>query len=152
LEREKQLGCLGGSVVIVVAGLIFWNDWTVGIRPGREAYRAVRAIEVGVSWPDAVVAAERSLPVGRMFVGHCRLADGQYAYFGRWRSGFMTQLPEESRTFPSRDLWRLGIWQQLAEPRLCRSLRVSVNRDYDFDVAVDEDGRVTKVTEIPAGR
>lgn len=139
-------------MVIVVAGLIFWNDWTVGIRPGREAYRAMRAFEVGVSWPDAVVAAESTLPAGRMFSGHCRLADGRFAYFGRWKSGFMTQLPEESRTFPTRDLWRLGIGQQLAAPRLCRSLMVSVNRDYDFDVAVDDAGRVTKATEIEDAR
>jgi hypothetical protein len=106
------------------------------------------AFERGRRWTDALVAADGSLPKGRMFAGHCRLADGQFAYFGRCKSGYMTQLPDVSREYASSDLWRAGIENQLVRPHLCRSLTVMVNRDYPFDVAVDDDERVLKVTAI----
>jgi hypothetical protein len=134
-------------VVIAIAAAIWWNDWTVGIRPGREAYKAMEAFHRGVPWPDAVVAADATLPAGRQFSGHCRLADGQFAYFGRWKSGFMTQLPEVSKEFQTRDLWRAGLQEQLVQPRLCRSLVISVNRDFEFDVALDARDGVVKVKE-----
>ena len=91
-------------MVIAIAAAIWWNDWTVGIRPGREAHKAMEEFHRGVPWPDAVVAADATLPVGRQYSGHCRLADGQLAYFGRWKSGYMTQLPEVSKEFLTRDL------------------------------------------------
>jgi len=139
---------VGGLVVIAIAAAIWWNDYTVGIRPGREAYKAMKAFERGTRWTDALVAADATLPKGRMFFGKCRLADGQFAYFGRWKSGYMTQLPDVSKEYRSSELWRAGIEDQLVRPRLCRSLVVSVNRDHDFDVAVDDNDHVVKVTEI----
>lgn len=84
-----------------------------------------------------------------MFGGHCRLADGQFAYFGRWgMSGYMTQLPDGSREYRSGEHWRAGIEEQLVRAHLCRSLKVTVNRDYEFDVEVDADDRIGKVTEV----
>ena len=59
----------------------------------------------------------------------------------------MTQLPEVSKEFRTRDLWRAGLQEQLVQPRLCRSLVISVNRDYDFDVALDGRDLVVKVTK-----
>lgn len=132
---------------MAIAAAIWWNDWRVGIRPGREAYKAIAAFQQGSYWTDALVAADAALPAGRMFFGKCRLADGQFAYFGRWRSGYMTQLPEESKEYASSALWRLGIEARLVQPRLCRSLVISVNRDFDFDVAVDDHDRVINVEE-----
>ena len=107
----------------------------------------MEAFDRGVPWPDALVAAEAALPAGRQFSGHCRLADGQFAYFGRWKSGFMTQLPEVSKEFRTRDLWRAGLQDQLVQPRLCRSLVITVNRDFEFDVALDDRDVVVKVKE-----
>lgn len=134
--------------MICLGAAIWWNDYTVGIRPGREAYKAMEAFQNGVYWTDALVAADASLPKGRMFSGHCALADSQFAYFGRWKSGYMTQLPDVSNEYPSSDLWRAGIEEQLVRPRLCRSLVIRVNRDFAFDVALNNEDRVLKVKEI----
>ena len=72
-------------------------------------------------------------------------ADGRFAYFGRWKSGYLTQLPEGAKEFRTRELWRAGLQEQLVQPRLCRSLVISVNRDFDFDVALDDRDLVVKV-------
>jgi hypothetical protein len=135
-------------VVIAIAAAIWWNDWDVGIRPGREAHKAMEPFHRGAHWTDALLAADSTLPAGRQFSGHCRLADGQLAYFGRWKSGYMTQLPDVSREFRTRDLWRAGLEEQLVQPHRCRSLVISVNRDYDFDVALDDRDAVVKVKQI----
>lgn len=139
---------MGGLVVMAIAAAIWWNDYATGIRPGREAYKAMKAFERGKRWTEALTAADASVPKGRMFFGKCRLDDGQFAYFGRWKSGYMTQLPDVSREYASSEQWRAGIEEQLVRPRLCRSLVISVNRDFDFDVTVDDDEQVVKVTEI----
>jgi hypothetical protein len=110
----------------------------------------MKAFYRGVPWPDALVAADATLPAGRQLSGHCRLADGQLAYFGRWKSGYLTQLPEVSKEFRTRDLWRAGLQEQLVLPRLCRSLAITVNRNFDFDVALDGRDLVVKVTERAA--
>ena len=135
-------------MAICLCAAIWWNDYTTGIRPGLEAHKAMKAFHQGRRWTDALVEADASLPRGRMFFGKCRLADGQFAYFGRWKSGYMTQLPDVSREYRSSEHWRAGIEEQLVRPHLCRSLFISVNRDFDFDVAVDDNERVMKVKEI----
>jgi hypothetical protein len=103
----------------------------------------------GAHWTSALAAADATLPQGRQLSGRCRLADGQFAYFGRWRtSGYMTQLPAASREFRSRESWREGLEEQLVRPRLCRALVVTVNRDFEFDVSVDDGDDVLKVEEM----
>ena len=101
----------------------------------------------GVPWPDAVVAADAKLPANRQFSGHCKLADGRYAYFGRWKSGYMIQLPEVSTEFQTRDQWRSGLREQLVVPRLCRSLAVTLNRDFEFELSLDDRDVIVKVKE-----
>lgn len=144
MKEKNQLGCVGATIALAICGLIWWNDWRVGIQPGLEASRARRAVEVGRAWPEAVIAAEHAVPPGRMFYGKCTPPEGKPVYFGRFGHHYSITDGDFSVGYASTETWQSGLKRQIP---VCGRLMVSVNRDYEFWVELDATGRVKSISD-----
>ena len=120
-----------------------------------------QAMQLGSSWPDAVVAAERAaFPVQEQFVALCMAhddavaefvrADGRYSVVqkGLLSSGapYVSPVQSSDERFPERGSWETAV--KSLGPRLgCDALTVIYPTTDATRVTLSEQGRVAGVAE-----
>jgi hypothetical protein len=147
-KDRTQLGCVGGALCFLLWGLSKCNDWALWL-PGWQADRVRAAITIGADWPSALAAADRRLPAGNPMFAECRLARGEGSMVtGRLGSKYSIHLEKEVATYATSAEWETALRERVLKPQLCRSMVLSVNRDYEMEFELDARGMVTQLSRV----